>query len=809
MLRPPEQELVVKRWIGSSMKRLEDKRFLTASTSFVDDLKIADVLYASVLRSPQAHARIQKVDVSKALEMPEVLSVITGEDARRYTKPLPAYAVSHLTPEEYFLAVNKVRYVGEPVAAVAATDPAVAEDALEKIETEYEPLRAVVDPEEAMKPDSPLVYDSFGTNVVAHYRAKWGDVEQAFKDADLVVKEKLNLHRFSSTPLEPISVVASYENVTGELTLWCNAQMVGHVMMGMSSVLGIPTHKLHLIVQDIGGGFGIKTRPWKPLLIASVLSIKTNRPVKYVEDRREHLMAAGQSAGGVFDIEVAAKKDGRILGFRLADVNDDGSSLTYAGTYASMHATLICGCYNIRNIEWNSQTVLTNTCPSMPNRGVGKPGICYVVERMIDLVSQELRLDPSEVRFRNYIQPNGFPYVTPSGRVYDSGNYPLLLRRALELAEYEKLRKKQTELRKQGRYLGIGLATYVHGASATAREIEGVTVKVDSRGKVTVNSGSPDMGTSHATAFAQILSDELGVNPDDVAALAFDSHTSPWTPYSGTHANKFSGPDIEALVRAARVLRRKILAIASKMLQAGAQDVELAEGKAYVKSNPARSVTLDQVARAAYQNPRYLPVDVEPGLEATYIGNAPAAIDAFLTGPKYETGVMHQLVTGAGSPTGYMTYPSSAHVAVVEVDIETGKLDVLKYVVIHDNGRIINPQIAQGQVHGGTVHGIASALLEEFVYDENGQLLTSTFVDYLKPTAADMPVILDGHIETPSPRSILGIKGIGEGESLGPLPALVNAAEDALRPLGIRISKPPLSPERILNLIKATRRSKK
>ena len=783
------------------MKRVEDGRLLRADTEFVDDLKLVDVLYAAVLRSPYAHARVAKIDVEKALQMPGVVAVITGEDAKRISNPLPSYSVSRFKSEEYFLAVDEVRYVGEPIAAVAATELAMAEDAVEAIEVDYEPLPVVVDPEKAMEPDAPLVYGAFGTNVVAHYHAVWGDVEGAFKQADAVVKDKIRLHRFSSTPLETVSAIAKYDHVTGELTLECNAQMVGHVMVVVSNILNIPTHKLRLIVRDIGGGFGIKTRPWKQLLIPSALSMKTGRPVKYVEERREHLMASGQTAGGVFEFEAAVKKDGTILGYRLRDIDNDGASLTYAGTYASMHATLINGAYRIKNVEWDAYTVLTNTCPSMPNRGVGKPGIVYLVERMVDIVSQELHLDPAEVRLKNYIQPDEFPYLSPSGRVYDSGNYPAVLKRALELAGYDELRRKQSEMRRDGKYMGIGFSTYVHGSSATAREIEGVSVKIDSRGKVRVASGSPDMGTSHATAFTQIMADELGVNPEDVSVASFDSEFSPWTPWSGTHANKFSGPDVEAAVRAARAVRRKVLAIAAKILNVDQGDVQMSGGKAFVKDDPSHFAAYADIGKAAYQNPRYLPEGVEPGLEYTYAGNNPSAIDSFLADPKYNVGEI-QLVTGSGTPTGFLTYPSSAHIAVVEVDAESGKIDILNYVIVHDSGKIINPMVVQGQVHGGSVHGIATGLLEEFIYDDDGQLLTSTFMDYLKPTACEVPHIVDDHLETPSPRSILGIKGVGEGEALGPLAAQLNATEDALSPQKVRIRPAPMTPERIYRLIR-------
>ena len=802
MLSQQKQEMKEEKLIGTPMKRVEDRRLLLADTDFVNDLRVSDVLYAAVLRSPYAHARVVKIDAEKARQMPGVVAIITGEDAKRISNPLPSYSVSRFKSEEYFLAVDEVRYVGEPVAAVAATELALAEDALEAIEVEYRQLPVVVDPEKAMEADAPLVYSSFGTNTVAHYHAVWGDVEGAFKNADAVIKEKIGLHRFSSTPLETVSAIAKFDAGTGELTLECNAQMVGHVMVVVSNILNIPTHKLRLIVRDIGGGFGIKTRPWKQLLIPSVLSMKTGRPVKYVEERREHLMASGQTAGGVFSFEAAVKKDGTILGYRLRDVDNDGASLTYAGTYASMHATLINGAYGIRNVEWDAYTVLTNTCPSMPNRGVGKPGIVYLVERMIDIVSQELHLDPAEVRMRNYIQPQDFPYLSPSGRVYDSGDYPAVLKRALALAGYDELRRRQAEQRKKGKYMGIGFSTYVHGSSATAREIEGVSVKIDSRGKVRVASGSPDMGTSHATAFTQIMADELGVNPEDVSVASFDSQFSPWTPWSGTHANKFSGPDVESAVRAARALRRKVLAIAAQILKVDPAKVRLGGGKAYVEGDPSRSTAYADIGRAAYQNPRYLPEGVEPGLEYTYAGNNPSAIDSFLADPKYNVGEI-QLVTGSGTPTGFLTYPSSAHIAVVEVDVESGKVEILNYVIVHDSGKIINPMVVQGQVHGGAVHGIATGLLEEFVYDDDGQLLTSTFMDYLKPTASEVPHIVDDHLATPSPRSILGIKGVGEGEALGPLAALINATEDALSPLKVRIRQAPLTPERVYRLIRA------
>ncbi len=794
-----------KKWLGKPVLRLEDKRLIKGDTAFVDDLTFGKCYYAAFLRSPYAHARIKSIDLEKTRNMPGVIAAIDGEFAKKMSNPLPPYAISKFKREEYCMAVDKVRYFGEIVAAVVATEQEIAEDALELIEVDYEPIKAVVGIEGALDPESPFVYDSFGTNVVAHNHANWGDVDGAFKSADLVVKEKLRLQRFSSTPLEPIAVVSQWDEISGLLTMWTNVQMTGHVMMVSSEVMNLPTNKIRLIVNDIGGGFGIKTRPWRQLFTTSILAHFTRGvPVKYVEDRREHMMASGMTAGGLFEFEVAARKDGRILGYRLRDVNDDGASLTYAGTYSSMHATLINGAYDIKNIEWDSSTVLTNECYSMPNRGVGKPGIVYVVERMIEFVSQELGLDPALVRERNFIPKEAFPYRTPSGRVYDSGNYPEMLKKALEVSKYEELRKKQKEYFEQGRLTGIGIVTYVHGASATMREVEGITVKIDPRGKIIVKPGSPDMGTSHSTAFAQILAEELGVTPQDVEVDAFDSFSNPWTPYSGTHANKFSGPDIEVTVQAARKLREKVLKTAASLLEVSEDKVHLSDGKASVTDQPDKSVTLQEISAALYQNPALVPKGVEPGLQVTVIGSTPKAVEAFVKDSTQEMGEMHQLVTGKGSPTGYLTYPSSCHVVMVEVDRETGEIKILKYCIVDDHGVVLNPMVVKGQMRGNTIHGVGIALLEDFIYDKNGVLLASTFADYFKPSSVEVPDIDDDSICTPSPRTTLGNKGAGEGDSLGPLASIVNAVEDALKQLGhghVRIRELPLTPERVLKAI--------
>ncbi|MDA4129853.1 MAG: xanthine dehydrogenase family protein molybdopterin-binding subunit, partial [Thaumarchaeota archaeon] len=714
-----------KKWLGTRMKRVEDRRLLAGSANFVDDLKMKGVLHVAILRSPRAHAKISHIDTRKAFEMREVVVSLTGEDAHSSSKPLPPHEFTQIQSEseEYCLAFGKVRYVGEPVVAIAATDLKIAEDALEEIDVDYQPLPAIVDVEKALSPEAPLVYESFGTNSVSHFHDVHGDPDYAFDvEADRIIRNRISLHRYSSTPLETAAVTAQYNRVSGKITIWCNAHFPGMLIPTLSTLLGIPSNKIHLIIQDIGGGFGIKSAILKPLLITCLLAMKVNdgKPVKYVEQRTEHLLAAGQSANCVAYIEAAVKKDGRILALRLRDLNNDGASPNFAGMHASRHNGFLTGCYDIRNTQCDSYSILTNTCPSAANRGIGKPGIVYIVEKMIDVIAGELKIDPAEVRFRNFVQPNQFPYTNAGGYVYDSGNYPEMLKKALHLAEYDSWRKKQQALWHDGKFIGIGISAYVHGASGNQRDVEGVSIRIDPLGNLIVRSGSPDMGTSHATAICQVLAEELGVNPNNVKVLPFDSDYSPWTLYSGTRSNRFSGAELESLLLGAGRLKTKVCKIAGHVLAAPADRIALSDGRAILLDDPERFVTLSNIAKMSYSDPDVLALGLN--LEETAIAGG---FRAGQTLGKYSEQPKGSRASPTGLTRGYVTYPSSAHVAIVEVDTEIGVIRILKYIIVHDVGRVINPMIVEGQVHGGAAHGIAAALMEGFSYDDEGQLLTT------------------------------------------------------------------------------------
>ncbi|MEM0442922.1 MAG: xanthine dehydrogenase family protein molybdopterin-binding subunit [Candidatus Caldarchaeum sp.] len=775
------------RWIGKPVKRLEDPPLLTGRASFVEDLKLNGMLYAAVLRSPYPHARIKSIDFGKALKKPGVRAVLQPSDVLEKTKPIPpARQILSLNPQEYCLAVGKARYFGEPVAAVAADSQAVALDAVDEVQVEYEVLEAVSDPHRAMQDNSNLVYEPFGTNLAAHFHERWGDVEGAFSLADRVLDMEFRLHSYTITPLETIGVVSSFDDLRKTLTVWANVQMVGEAIKVLSHCLSIPSNKIRLIVPNIGGGFGLKGRPWKNLLITSLLSMKTRKPVKYVETRREHLSSAGHTPACSFRLSVAVKNDGRILGYRVREVVDEGASISYAGIYALMHKTLINGSYDVKNIEWDAYCVLTNKSPSTPVRAVGKAGIGYVIERMVDTVARELCISPAEVRFRNYIKPDNMPYTTPSGKVYDRSDYPRILRKALELAEADRYMGTG---RMDGKVYGVGISTVVHGGSAWANEFEAVQVSVDVHGSVRVSSPSPDMGTGQRTSLAQIVAEELGISPQAVSfpEYYFDSQAMVWTPFSGTHASKFSGPDVEACIMAARILKQKILRAASVILEANQNDLVLENGFVWVRNSDVR-ISLEQIAAYVYQHQSKLPNGLEPGLTATWVGGSTRSRESYVEDPT----------------ASYLTYPFSAHVAVVELDPETGHVKVVKYIVVHDCGSMINPLIVEGQVVGSVSNGAEAALLCECVYDENSQPLTQTFAELLLMTASEgfcVEVYDDPH---PTDRSTLGVKGIAEADVIGPLAAVPNAVLDALARIGVKaqIDSLPLTPEKIYNLIK-------
>jgi 2-furoyl-CoA dehydrogenase large subunit len=652
----------------------------------------------------------------------------------------------------------------------------------------------VVDREAATRPGAPLLYPELGTNVLWHDVLTYGDVDGAFARADGVMRERFEIQRYASTPLETFGCIAEHDAGTDTFTIWTNDQRPGLTLAILAESLAVPQSRLRLICPDIGGAFGNKRRP-AYLLVCALLARKSGRPVKWIEDRIENLTALMHACNGVMDVELAYQKDGTVLALRVRDIADEGKNLVSPTQHNLIKLGNIANGYRIGAIRYEPTSVLTNKCPSGANRGIGKPFMCFAIERAMALLARRLGLDPAELRLRNYVRAEEMPYTTPPGAQYDSGDYAATLRRALERAGYEGWRAEQARARREGRLLGIGIATSVEPAGTNLASYELVTghrsasgsaeaamVRVEPDGRVRASLGDPASGQGYETVVAQIVADELGLAPDVVhVERGFDSLTTPWLYLSGNYSNKFSVTDVGAVVGAARAVRDKLLRIAAHRLEVAAEDLELVDGQVRVRGVPGRSLTLRDVARTAYADVLGLPPGEQPGLEARHAYQNPLAAPV-----DDRRRVRSQLV-----------FSNAAHCCLVEVDRRTGEVRILKYVVVHDCGRELNPAIVEGMVQGSTVHGIGAALLEEFRYDERGQLLTSTLMDYLKPSTLDVPDIDVDHLSTPSPFTPLGAKGVGEGGAIpGPV-AVANAVEDALAEFGVVIQSLPIRPERV------------
>ena len=781
-------------WVGTALHRKEDARFVAGRGTYLDDLSRPGILHCAMLRSPHAHARIVRVDTRAAEALPGVLAVLTGAEAARMSGPIRPLIPTPVPLRDYCLAVDCARFAGEPVAAVAAVDRATAEDAGERIVVEYEPLPVAVDPEAAIEPGAPLLYPELGTNVLWHDTFTYGDVDGAFARADGVLGEHFEIQRYASTPLETFGVIAEHDAGRDAYTFWTNDQRPGLTLAILAESLGVPQSRLRLVVPDVGGGFGNKRRP-AYLLIAALLARKAGRPVKWIEDRLENLAALMHAANAVMRLELAYRADGTVLALRARDVTDEGKNLVSPTQHNLIKLGNIANGYRIEAIQYEAYSVLTNKCPTGANRGIGKPFMCFAVERVMTLLARRLGLDPAEVRMRNYVRSEEMPYTTPPGARYDSGDYPATLRTALARFDYAGWRAEQGRARAAGRLLGIGIATSVEpagtnlasyelitGRRAASGSAEAAMVRVEPDGTVRAAIGNPGSGQGYETAIAQIVADELGVTPDAVSVeRGFDSTTTPWLYLSGNYSNKFSVTDVGAVVGAARKVREKLLRIAAHRLEAALDDLELADGQARVRGAPDTALTLRELARTAYADVLGLPPGEEPGLEARHAHQNPLAEPV---GPGRR--VRSQLV-----------FSNAAHVTLVEIDPRTGFVKILKHVVVHDCGRELNPLIVEGMVHGSTVHGMGAALLEEFRYDEGGQLLTATFMDYLKPTTLDVPDIEVDRLEHPSPFTPLGAKGVGEGGAIPGPAAVANAVEDALGHLGVVVRALPITPERV------------
>lgn len=783
-IRKEEEIQVLGRAIGSSIKPRRDIPLLQGRGTFVDDIKLPGMLYAYFVRSPYAHARIVRIDVSKALEVPGVVYVMTGSDGAR---PLVYWMdkVGMRRPERFSLAINKVRYVGEPVAVVAAETRAIAEDAAELVDVEYERLPVVVDAEKALQEGSPLLYEEWGDNIIYHEEFKSPGTETAFKEADMIIRRRLVSNRYSPTPIENRGILASYNKEDDFLTVWASTQFPHVMRTFLAQVLDFPENRIRVIAPNVGGGFGIKSAIFPDEVSTVLLSMKLGRPVKWVEERREHIAVAGHERQQVHYIECAVKKDGTLLAVRDKIIADFGAYGTFWTEVqpAMLTAASLPGPYRLKNYDFDLYCVATNKAPCGPHRGFGRPVAAFVMERMMDIIAKELGLGPEEVRIRNMISPEEMPWTTPIGVIYDTGNYREVLNRTLKLANYDELKRQRDELRRKGRRIGLGLATYVEYTAPSSSRLQGplgwfvsgwesCRLSVDPTGKVSAYLGTSSSGQAHETIFAQIISDTLGVKLNDVYVYQGDTQYSPYG--FGNWASRSTVTTGGACIKAARKLKDKVIAIASHLLRELPEHLVIKDSMIYSSKNPSKSISFQQVADVAIRFSSKLPEGMEPGLEVV----------AF-----YEP----------ESPT---TCSYATHLAVVEVDVETGYVKLLKYFVVDDSGVVVNPLTVEGQLHGGLAHGIGGAMLEELVYDEEGQLLSSTFIDYLLPTASIMPEIIHDFIETPS-LTLGGFKGMGEGGAIPTAAAIANAVDDALSDYNINLLELPIKPERVYNLINA------
>jgi 2-furoyl-CoA dehydrogenase large subunit len=782
----------VERWVGKSVKRFEDQRLIKGKGTFVEDIKLPNQAYAAILRSTHAHAKIKSIDYSKASAMPGVIMVLTGAEVARLTNPFPQIAPPPGDKVlDYCMAVDKVRYVGEPVAAVVAEDPYLAYDALEQIEVEYEPLPVVVDAEKALEADAPILHEGVGSNVIWHGVYDYGDVEEAFRQADLVIEEKLHFNRFSAIPLENNVVVADYNEETDTLTLYANNQMPMVVGFMISVALKKPLNKIRFVSKDIGGGFGTKINNYVYMTLVGLLSILVGRPVKWVETRRENLAASTHSNERIFHVRAAFKKDGELLGLKVKALDDIGAYPRYEPLGGVIWAQVAPNMYRVKNIYVDFYSVATNKCPTGPVRGYSRLQHMWMIERVLDMGARRLGLSSHEIRLRNFIRRDEMPYTTPSGCIYDGGDYIQALRKAMELIDYERWVKEKEKAKRQGKFIGIGFGATLDSGTNNFGQVrvinpnfpmsggsEAAWVKVDNMGNVIAALSSSPQGQGHETVARQIVADELGVNPEQVAVLVgFDSYSNPFTGHSGTYASRFAVLGATALAMAARKVREKILQIVGAMTGVDWRRLSIINGE--VVSEDARiRKPLWEVANVAWSNLRLLPEGFEPGLFAHVV-----------YAPKF---TYPDPVEKKANLT--LTYSYQVHAAVVEVDPETGEIKVLDYAIVDDCGRQINPLIVKGQVIGSAFNAWAAALYEVFEYSEDGQLLNSTLAEYLAPTAADTPMFAKIYsLEIPSLFSPLGTRGVGEGGG-SPLAAIASAIEDALQQHNIEITSSHIKP---------------
>ena len=779
-------------FVGKSVKRREDRRMITGRGDYIDDMVLPGMVHAAVVRSPEAHATITSIDKSEAEAAPGVVAVLTGEDlAADFAGPIPMVwdppGVDINTPEHWPVKRGAVKHVGDPVAVVVADTKGEALDASELVLVEYEPLPAVVDPEKALQDGSPLVWDQFGTNKTHEWAVAGGDFDAAQAEAEVVVEQRIVNHRISGAPIEPRGSIG--ESRAESLTLYSSTQIPHIARFILSGMLGVPEDKLRVVAPDVGGGFGAKLQVYAEEALVLVLAKRLGRPVKWVESRSEHMSNSHHGRDQIAYVTLAAKRDGTLTGVRAEVIADLGAYQQILTPFIpELGFPVAGGCYRFPAIDLHFTGVFTNKMATDAIRGAGRPEMTYWIELMMDKLAREIDMDPLELRRKNFIAKEEFPYETPLGIVYDSGDYAGALDRLLENFDLEAFRAEQAKLREQGIHRGVGFSTWVEvcglapsravgpqGVGLQAAFWESAMVRVHPSGSATVYSGASPHGQGLDTSFAQIAADRLGIDPELIDVIHGDTDAGPfgW----GTYGSRSLSVGGEAIARASEKVQEKAKKVCAALLEAAPEDIEVADGKFSVKGSPGKSMTMAEISGAAHIPPNELPADIEPGLEETSF---------------YD-------------PENFV-FPFGAHACVVDVDTETGKAKVIDYYAVDDCGPAINPMLIEGQIHGGIAHAIGQALYEQVVYDDEGQLVTGTFVDYALPTAAELPSFKTDRTETPSPVNSLGVKGVGEAGTIAATPAVTAAVLDALSPLGVEWIDMPLTPVRVWDAINGGQR---
>ena len=767
------------RYIGKPLKRKEDPRLIQGISHYVDDLNLAGMHYAAFLRSPHAHANIRSVDLSKARHASGVVLALSGADIDGAIQPVPCAAqIPDMKPAARpVLARDRVRFVGEAVAVVVASDRYAARDALDLIEVDYEPLTPIVNPEKAIAKGAAPLHAGHKDNVAFKWELEGGDLKAAFKSADKVIRQRIVNQRLIPVPIETRGVIADYQPGEGQLTVWSATQIPHLLRTQIASMLNFPETLVRVVAPEVGGGFGSKLNVYPEEALVAYLAIQLGKPVKWSESRRENFQATIHGRDQIDDFEVAVKRDGTILGLRCRVIADLGAYYQLlTPLIPTLTGLMMTGCYKIPAARMEITGVFTNKMATDAYRGAGRPEATYLIERVMDLVAAELKKDPVEVRRKNFPEAKDFPYATPTGLIYDSGDYEKALDMAVKVADYKKLRQEQAKLRKEGRYMGIGVSTYVEicgmgpSSAMPAGGWESATVRVEPTGRVSVMTGSSPHGQGQETTFAQMGADVLGIDPEQVQVVHGDTSIVPYG--IGTFGSRATAVGGTAVYKSLQKVKEKLARIAAHIVGSDPERMVFADGKISAKESPKKSVAFGQAVSAAYVA-KTLPADMEPGLEATTF---------------FE-------------PSNF-TYPFGTHICVVEIDSETGDVKLVRYVAVDDCGNVLNPLLVEGQVQGGIVQSVGQALFEEAVYDEQGQLITGELMDYALPRASDLCWIETARTVTPTPVNPLGVKGVGEAGTIGATPALAGAVADALAPFGVHHVDMPFKREKIWQLMR-------